>query len=326
MLFYFWFTDNGGVTVAQVLHIAYHHIWRPEDGPKPGKDVCKYERFLRQMEFLRRNEWQVLTCGEFVERIRKDDLPEKVATLSFDDGLSSQYTHAYPALLSFGIPATFFIIACALEDRLTPGGRLALLAKHKGTGWIKDQMKEILLGTFYGHLLSESFPLGSFYEKEKDPEMRRIKIFVNRALPLALRDEITSEMLKTAGLLREESAVCRRDFLNWAKLVEMEMRGMEIGSHSFTHPFMGELSVLEAVEEFSKSADTTFLRTGARATSFAWPIGGIIPARILTVAGDFYRSAWNYSMTPVHLGPPYVAANIQRVDETCFEQVTGATL
>lgn len=310
----------------EVLHLAYHHIWKPEDGPKPGKDVCEYERFLRQLEFLHWNGWTVLTCGEFVERMRKDDLPEKVATLSFDDGLSSQYTHAYPALLSFGFPATFFIIACTLEDRLTPGGRLALLAGHRGIDWVRGQMQEFLHGTFYGHLLSESFPMGSFYEKEKDPAMRKIKISVNRALPLALRDEITSEMLKTAGLLREESAVCRRDFLNGAKLVEMEMEGMEIGSHSFTHPFMGELSVLETVEEFSKSADTILLRTGARATSFAWPIGGIIPARILNVASDFYQSAWNYHMTPVPLGPLYTATNIPRIDETCFEQITGATL
>lgn len=312
--------------MTQILHLAYHHIWKPEDGPKPGKDVCEYDRFLRQMEFLRRSGWTVLTCREFVERMKKHDLPEKVATLSFDDGLSSQYTHAYPILLSLGFPATFFIIACTLEDHLTPGGRLALLAKHKGTDWIKNRMEWFLQGTFYGHLLSESFPLGSFYEKERDPAMRMIKIFVNRALPLALRDEITNEMLKTAGLLEEERTVCRRDFLNWAKLVEMEMSGMEIGSHSFTHPFMGELSVLEAVDEFSKSADTILLRTRARATSFAWPIGGIIPARILNVAGDFFQSAWNYDMTPVCLAPPYIATDIPRIDETCFEQVTGATL
>lgn len=308
------------------MHLAYHHIWKPEDGPKPGKDVCEYERFLRHMEFLRGSGWMVLTCGEFVKLMKKDDIPDKVATLSFDDGLVSQYTHAYPVLRSFGFPATFFIITCTLQDSLTPGGRLALLAKHKGTNWIKDQMRETLRGTFYGHLLSDSFPMGSFYEKEKDPAMRMIKIFVNRALPLSLRNEITEDMLETAGLIEAESATCRKDFMDPDKLIELETSGMEIGSHSDTHSFVGELSEKEAIDEFVDSAETLKSFVEKPVVSFAWPIGGLISPRILAVAGRFYKSAWNYYMTPVPLGPPYIACSIPRVDETCFEQITGATL
>ncbi|MFO0784755.1 MAG: polysaccharide deacetylase family protein [Phycisphaerales bacterium] len=62
------------------------------------------------------------------------------------------------------------------------------------------------------------------------------------------------------------------DVLGWAEIEEMASRGHEIGSHTYSHPNMGEVSLEQAIDELQYSRDELRLRLGG-VKHFAWPSG-----------------------------------------------------
>lgn len=62
------------------------------------------------------------------------------------------------------------------------------------------------------------------------------------------------------------------DVLNWADVEDMIARGHEIGSHTYSHPNMGEVSVEQAIDELQLSGDMLRKRLGG-VKHFAWPSG-----------------------------------------------------
>ena len=68
------------------------------------------EAFERQMAFLKRGGYQVLSVETYVQIIReKKKFAPKSVVITFDDGLLNNYTNAYPILMKYGIPAVMFI-------------------------------------------------------------------------------------------------------------------------------------------------------------------------------------------------------------------------
>lgn len=63
-------------------------------------------------------------------------------------------------------------------------------------------------------------------------------------------------------------------FLSWPEIVGLAQRGVEIGSHSVSHPNFGRIGVDEAREELDRSRATIEQRLGRPSTSFAIPMGG----------------------------------------------------
>jgi len=67
-------------------------------------------QFLRQMQFLKRRRFQVLSLVQLTDLLRtKEPLPSKTVVITFDDGYQNNYHYAFPVLQEFGFPATVFI-------------------------------------------------------------------------------------------------------------------------------------------------------------------------------------------------------------------------
>lgn len=62
------------------------------------------------------------------------------------------------------------------------------------------------------------------------------------------------------------------DVLDWNHCEDMLRRGHEIGSHTFSHPNMGDVSVEQAIDELQYSRDALVKRLG-KVEHFAWPSG-----------------------------------------------------
>lgn len=67
--------------------------------------------FERQMSFLKRHHYKVLPLETLVDLIKENkSIPPKTVVLTFDDGYKNNYTHAFPILKKYNLPATIFII------------------------------------------------------------------------------------------------------------------------------------------------------------------------------------------------------------------------
>ncbi len=97
---------------AQTAYIVpilmYHSI---DHNDKASGLSVSPENFARQMEFLRKNNYNVIPLEKTIAYIRKKERPpQKTIAITFDDGFENNYKDAYPVLKKYGIPAAIFII------------------------------------------------------------------------------------------------------------------------------------------------------------------------------------------------------------------------
>jgi peptidoglycan/xylan/chitin deacetylase (PgdA/CDA1 family) len=73
--------------------------------------VVSPENFAKQMEFLHKSGYKVISLDEFVSGINegKGFMP-KTVVITFDDGLNGNYLNAFPVLAKYKMPATIFLV------------------------------------------------------------------------------------------------------------------------------------------------------------------------------------------------------------------------
>ncbi|MDO8525018.1 MAG: polysaccharide deacetylase family protein [Candidatus Omnitrophota bacterium] len=100
------------VLSAQTAYIVpilmYHSI---DHNDKASKLSVSPESFERQMEFLRKNNYNIIPLEDTIAYIRKKERPpQNTIAITLDDGLENNYKDAYPALKKYSIPAAIFVI------------------------------------------------------------------------------------------------------------------------------------------------------------------------------------------------------------------------
>ncbi len=76
------------------------------------------ENFSRQMAFLRKEGYKVISLGALIDSIKegKTFLP-KTVVVTFDDGFEDNYLNAFPVLAKYRMPAVIFIITSYVGNR-----------------------------------------------------------------------------------------------------------------------------------------------------------------------------------------------------------------
>ncbi|MCU0650781.1 MAG: polysaccharide deacetylase family protein [Candidatus Omnitrophica bacterium] len=93
-----------------VLPIAMYHSVQPSV-PDGNRLIVSTGAFERQMKFLKRNKYNVISLTEAAGLIAgKKKIPAGTLVLTFDDGNLDNYTYAFPILKKYGLKATIFLI------------------------------------------------------------------------------------------------------------------------------------------------------------------------------------------------------------------------
>lgn len=105
------------------------------------------------------------------------------------------------------------------------------------------------------------------------------------AFPLLQEYDVPATFFVTLGMLEREQAVLERiqtlrrasmeDIrpLTWGQVREMQRAGMEIGSHTRSHPNLVRLSPVESCEELRRSKEVLEDRLGEAVKLLAYPFG-----------------------------------------------------
>jgi peptidoglycan/xylan/chitin deacetylase (PgdA/CDA1 family) len=89
--------------------LMYHAIGATDE--RPSRYVVPVRRLEQQLRLLVRLGFRVVPLEEMVEALRDGRVPRRAVALTFDDGHLDNRTLAYPLLVRFGLPATFFIVS-----------------------------------------------------------------------------------------------------------------------------------------------------------------------------------------------------------------------
>jgi peptidoglycan/xylan/chitin deacetylase (PgdA/CDA1 family) len=155
--------------------LTYHRV-----GQRVSRMVVTPEQFEAQLDYLKRNDYRVIRLAdvpEFLEGRRA--LPRRAVVITFDDGHISSYQYAYPLLVKYGIPATFFLYT-------------DFLGAKEGLGWaqIREMAKSGLID-FQAHsrthpnlMLRLPGESEQRYRDRLDNEIRVPRDVIQRNLPV----------------------------------------------------------------------------------------------------------------------------------------------
>jgi peptidoglycan/xylan/chitin deacetylase (PgdA/CDA1 family) len=92
--------------------MTYHHVDNVSDTHPQRNLYIKQEEFRRQMEFLRKKGYTVVSLDDIKASLSGEKIiPPKSVAITFDDGFEDNYLNAFPIIREYGYPATIFVIA-----------------------------------------------------------------------------------------------------------------------------------------------------------------------------------------------------------------------
>src|SRR5262249_7436196 len=205
--------------------------------------------------------YTLVPLSQLADCLRKREIPPSLAAITIDDGYRDAYEIAFPILRKHCAPATVFVVTEFVEGTTwlwTDKARyLKLLAAPQ----------EIEIGV-EGHKLS--------WELNGAASRAVAARAVNAALkPLSeeARDALIERLAFELRVKLTERPPLMYGAINWRQAREMADAGVEIGSHTLTHPLLTALSDERLREEVGQSRDRIQSKLGRKVDTFCYPDG-----------------------------------------------------
>ena len=233
-------------------------------------------QFTADLEFFLRH-YAPVTEQDVVSHLHDGrTLPSRCVFLTFDDGFREIYDVVAPLLRAKGVPAIFFLISSAVDNRqLCHPQKASLLVKalerHHSAATLEEASR--LLGP------SPKPDLGS-----------RIK-----AIPYRQRD-VLDDFRRTLNCDFTGYLASQKPYLTSEQVGTLLRHGFAIGAHSVDHPAYAELSLSEQLHQTRKSVRWLSERFHIKCQSFAFPY------RDTGVSLDFFRQLFRDGQVKVSFG------------------------
>jgi len=198
--------------------------------------------FQKQMEHLKRYKHKIISLSEAIHYLTSGEkLSESYVVITFDDGYKNFYLHAFPILKKFNFTATVFLVPKYI---------------NKEADWVQRDFKEF-------HSIQ-----GNLSVDIKDLIVRNKTLFQNR-FPHFYRIPPKRLLLIVDKLFRNTNL----PILSWEDVQEINQYGIEFGTHSYSHPFLNELTLTHARDEIWKSKVEIENHIHKPVYSFCYPYG-----------------------------------------------------
>lgn len=236
--------------------VVYHDV-----GPRPNPlleglylhvDLRRFEAQVRMLQ----KAYVVLPLEEWVAMWRERCLPPRALAITFDDGYRGAFEHAAPILKRRGLPATFFLNADFVGNRVLFWRCLYVEAvRALGAARVVEIVRKAWGGDAPG--LDER-TLRVWLRDRFDPD--RVPLAMRRALAEAGRDE--------EALAREH-----RPFADWQEWATLREQGFRFGNHTADHALLAACRPEAQRSTIQRGRAAIVERLGERWVPFAWPHG-----------------------------------------------------
>ena len=239
--------------------LRYHSVSKGVDYCPQSISVGK-ELFERQIKYIAKH-YSVITLDKVVDCLQRQvSFPKRALAITFDDGYLDNYTDAYRILAKYRLPATFFVTA----DPVVGGkpfwvgwlqrgiSRLPDLSALMNLFGVKEQKRLDVKGKKKALIETISVEINNSSLEGKSDILHRLE---------GVFDSFLKDRMDSNFMLRPEH------------LQEMLAAGMQIGSHTMTHPILSSLSDDQVLEELLESKRILESICGSPIRHFAFPNG-----------------------------------------------------
>lgn len=214
------------------------------------------ETFDAQMRYLRET-YRVLSLEELYRELQQPATDGQAVAITFDDGYRDTFTHAFPILRKYGLPATVFLTVGSVETGEVPWyDRVFLALKVFPEAQLElglDRPRRFLLSSQTARLRAAA-------------EIVRYL----RGVPDGQRRDFCRDLESRVSLPKDELS---DRMLTWDQVREMQRFGVTFGSHTVTHPVVAQLAPADLPQELLQSRLILEQRLGAPVKDFAFPFG-----------------------------------------------------
>jgi CelD/BcsL family acetyltransferase involved in cellulose biosynthesis/peptidoglycan/xylan/chitin deacetylase (PgdA/CDA1 family) len=233
--------------------LCYHRIG---SGGVPLYSGLEPEVFEAQMDFLSKR-YRVVSLETLSQELSHSGPVEQSVAITFDDGYRDVYTHAFPILQKYEIPATIYLTVDVIEANSVAWYDRIFLALGIAPGEKLDLMLD----------RPRRFLLSSPADRLRSAEEI---ISYLRTLPNEKCKEFCAELENFIPLPVEDTA---NRMLTWEHIQTMQRRGVSFGSHTLTHPAISRLEPAALDRELRESKTKLEERLGVAVQDFAYPFG-----------------------------------------------------
>jgi peptidoglycan/xylan/chitin deacetylase (PgdA/CDA1 family) len=259
---------SGAFDLMRLAHrrhalILTYHRFSPRGGVvngwAPHKTPAKV--FAEQLEYLT-SRYNVVPLSRLAESIgRREQAPARLAAVTIDDGYRDAYEIAYPLLRRLGAPATLFVPADFIDRR----------------AWIWTDKARFLTRSAASQRLTIRIGGQELRLDLDDPYSRRDAAeSVNATLkriPEEVKEEAIERLARACGVVLPQTPPHEFGPVAWAEAREMQAHGIEIGSHTLTHPILtrvGDERLRSELQESKLRLEEVLRR---RVEQFCYPNG-----------------------------------------------------
>lgn len=285
MLLIVWLLDKLGVNALfRVLNrhkaviLWYHGIC--DDNFDLLKDYderhISTSSFRKQMEFLKRKGYSIITMTELVNTIKNNGNFHKAVVLTFDDGFRNVIENAYPIMQEYNAKGCFYLVS----DLIGTDSPL-------WTDFVETVIRSQEQGSYQFDFKGEKYTYMLTDKKSYEYAMKDIKSKLR-----SISNTERLEHLKQFGGVKTESIPKEFFLADWEEIIELNANVLEIGSHTRSHPNCAKLTSEEELHnEIYLSKEDIEDKTGKKVEHFCYPAGSYNDRVIDEVMASGYQSA-----------------------------------
>ncbi|HEU0175684.1 MAG TPA: polysaccharide deacetylase family protein [Blastocatellia bacterium] len=264
------------ISQRRALILTYHRF-SADEGEGDGKTpACQ---FAKQLEYLTAY-YDVVPLSRMVERITaRAPLPSRMAAITIDDGYRDAYEIAYPLLRRYGVSATLFVVT-------EFANRQAWIWTDK-TRFLTQQAAPQRL-TMKIRKSEMRLDLNGATSRRNASE--HINSIIKR-LPDDLKEETINSLSLTLDVAIPRTPPEEFSSVTWDQARKMRANGVEIGSHTLTHPILTKVGDERLQRELRDSKSQLEEVLGHQVDLFCYPNGDNDERVQREVARAGYRAA-----------------------------------
>jgi len=242
---------------GKLLILMYHRF---SDGEEEGKTSKRV--FERHLAYLRRH-YHPLSLSEAVERFSEYNLPARSVVLTVDDGYGDFFDVAVPVLRKFDFPATIYVVTDFVGQN----------------GWIwTDKTRFLLSKADKGRFEFDSGEDRFEFELNGGSSRRAAAGSINSVLKRLNDEDKELKIRDIADKVRialPETPPAAFAPLTWDKVDELTKNGIEIGSHTASHPILTNVGDERLKKELQDSYSAVAPFSNGRVPHFCYPNGNV---------------------------------------------------
>ena len=206
-------------------------------------------------------------------------MPKRLAAIAIDDGYSDAYEIAFPILRAYDAPATLFVVT-DFVDRASWlwTDKLRFLATRTTAEFVKAQVGITKIEVRLDGRLSRL------------DAAKRINELLKK-LPDDSKEEAISKISGSLGVDLPELPPDEYGAITWSQAREMDAAGVEIGSHTVSHPILTRVTDQRLRYELSRSRGRIETELNRADDMLCFPNGNYDPRVVLAARSAGYQCA-----------------------------------